>query len=82
VNENRDRMPSVDVQRIEAAVDALREAAKGDNAEAIRSASDELQKASHAMAEQLYKKQASGPGNQASEAAEHDGVKEGEVVDA
>ena len=79
VNENRDRMPSADVQRIEAAVAALRDAAKGDRVEAIRSASDELQKASHAMAEQLYKQQAAGPRAQATE---HDDVKDGEVVDA
>jgi molecular chaperone DnaK len=53
VNENRDRMPASDVSRIEAGIDAVREAAKGDNLDAIRRATDDLQKASHAMAEQL-----------------------------
>src|SRR5687767_13943156 len=83
VNENRDRVPATDVSRIESAISTLREAAKGDNLEAIRKASDELQKASHTMAEQLYtrqREQAAGPGAQAS--GREEDVKEGEVVDA
>jgi molecular chaperone DnaK len=86
VNENRDRLPAADVSQIEAAITSLRDAAKSENLEAIRSATDVLQKASHAMAEQLYKQKASGPANQGSGATEHsdthDDVKEGEVVDA
>ncbi len=54
VNENRDRLPAADVGRIESLVAALREVARGDALDAIRRATDELQKASHAMAEQLY----------------------------
>jgi molecular chaperone DnaK len=80
INENRDRLPSVDVNRVEGAITALREAAKGDSLDAIRRASDELQKSSHAIAEQLYKDQASGQKAQASE--QHDNVKDAEVVDA
>jgi molecular chaperone DnaK len=80
IHENRDRLPSIDVNRVEGAIGALREAAKGDNLDAIRRASDELQKSSHAIAEQLYKQQASQPGAQASEKG--DDVKDGEVVDA
>src|SRR4051794_22609156 len=51
VNENRDRLPATDVSRIEAAIATLREATKGENLDAIRGASDELQRGSHAMAE-------------------------------
>jgi molecular chaperone DnaK len=80
INENRDRLPAADVSRVESAISTLREAVKGDNLEAIRRASDELQKASHAIAEQLYKQQTSGPGPQAP--GQNDDVKEGEVVDA
>jgi molecular chaperone DnaK len=80
VTENRDRLPATDVHRVESAIAAVREAARGDDVEAIRRTSDELQKASHAIAEQLYKQQASGPGAQA--AGKSDDVKEGEVVDA
>jgi molecular chaperone DnaK len=79
INENRDRLPATDVSRVESAIATLREAAKGDSLDAIRRASDDLQKASHAIAEQLYKQQASEPKAQASE---HNDIKDGEVVDA
>jgi molecular chaperone DnaK len=79
VNENRDRLPATDVQRIESAVSELREAAKGDNLDAIRRATDDLQKASHAMAEQLYRPQGANPGPQEHK---HDDIRDGEVVDA
>jgi molecular chaperone DnaK len=88
VNENRDRLPASDVSGIESAVAAVREAVKADNAEAIRRATEQLQTASHAMAEQLYKQsqtdnaQASGPGAQAAAQTQNDDVMEGEVVDA
>jgi molecular chaperone DnaK len=80
VNENRDRLPADDVTQIERAIAGLREASKGDDLDGIRRATDALEKASHRMAEQLYKQQPSGPRAQASEG--HDDVKEGEVVDA
>ncbi len=81
VNENRDRLPAAEVSRVENAVAALREAAKGDDLAAIRRANDDLQKASHAMAEQLYKQSEVNAANAAS-AKRDDDVKEGEVVDA
>jgi molecular chaperone DnaK len=80
INENRDRLPAVEISRVEGAIGALREAAKGDSLDAIQAASAELQKASHAIAEQLYKKQASGPRAQGS--GSQDDVVEGEVVEA
>jgi molecular chaperone DnaK len=82
INENRDRLPATDVSRVESAIAAVREAVKGDDVAAIRRTSDELQKASHAIAEQLYRQhqQASGPGAQGSD--KNNDVKEGEVVDA
>ena len=80
VNENRDRLPSIEVSKVESAIAAVREAVKGDNLPAIRTARGELEKVSHTLAEQLYKQPASGPGAQASET--HDDVKDGEVVDA
>jgi molecular chaperone DnaK len=81
INENRDRLPAVDVERVEKAVSVVRDAVKGDNLETIRAASDELQKASHSIAEQLYQKQAQGA-NQGSKPAAHEDVVDGEVVDA
>jgi molecular chaperone DnaK len=81
VNENRDRMPAGDVSRAEAAVAAVREAVTGDSLDAIRRASEELQKASHAIAEQLYKQSQANAANAAAPQKDDD-VKEGEVVDA
>jgi molecular chaperone DnaK len=80
VNENRDRLPSIEVGKVESAIAAVREAVKGDNVQAIRTARGELEKVSHALAEQLYKQQAPGSGARASE--KDDNVKDGEVVDA
>jgi molecular chaperone DnaK len=86
VNENRDRLPAVDVQAVEAAVTGAREAIKGDSLDAIRTATEGLQKASHAMAEQLYKAQGSGARDQGSGFRDQEGSKndvvDGEVVDA
>jgi molecular chaperone DnaK len=80
IEESRDRLPAVEVSRVETAIGALREAAKGDSLDAIKTANAELQKASHAIAEQLYKHQASGPRPQAS--GSQDEVVDGEVVGA
>jgi molecular chaperone DnaK len=90
VNENRDRMPAGDVSRVEDAIKAVRDVAQGDNLDVIRRASDDLQKASHAIAEQLYKQSEANAANAsqanaADGAASHgqdNGVKDGEVVDA
>jgi molecular chaperone DnaK len=81
VNENRDRLPATDVGRIESAINAAREAAKGDDVDTIRRATDDLQKASHAMAEQLYKQSEANAANAAASNKDDD-VKEGEVVEA
>jgi molecular chaperone DnaK len=80
VNENRDRLPSIEVNKVESAIAAVREAVKGDQLSAIRAARAELEKASHGVAEQLYTQQASGKSAQASQT--HDDVRDGEVVDA
>jgi molecular chaperone DnaK len=83
VNENRDRLPAAEVSQAESAIATAREAAKGDDLTAIRSATDALQKVSHGMAEQLYKQsQANAANAAASQSANHDDVKDGEVVDA
>jgi molecular chaperone DnaK len=82
INENRDRLPAVDVERIEHAIGTVREAIKGESLEAVRSASADLQKASHAIAEQLYKQQGQAPHEGAGHGKERDEVVDGEVVDA
>jgi molecular chaperone DnaK len=82
VNENRDRLPAVDVERVERAIAVVRDAVKGDNLETIRTASADLQKASHSIAEQLYKQQGQGSAQGTGPKAAQDEVVEGEVVDA
>jgi len=56
--------------------------AQGDNVEAIRRSTEELQKASHGIAEQLYKQSQANAANAAASAGQQDDVKDGEVVDA
>ncbi len=87
VSENRDRLPATDVGRIESAIGALREATTGESVDAIRRATEELQKQSHAMAEQLYRGQGSGAAAQGAGPGTHgnrqtEDIKDGEVVDA
>jgi molecular chaperone DnaK len=90
VNENREKIAVGELSKIDAAIAEVRKVAQGDDLPAITRAVDELQRASHAIAEQLYKAsqgstashgaqdgQASG-----SSGAQDSHVKEGEVVDA
>jgi molecular chaperone DnaK len=79
VTEHRDRVPATDVSRVESAIATVREAITGDSLDRIRRATDDLQKASHALAEQLYKAQGAGSTAQADTTND---IKEGEVVDA
>ena len=81
VNENRDRLAATDVGQIEHAIGALRDATKGDDVNAIRQATQALEKASHAMAEQLYK-QSQANAAHAAASTPTDDIKDGEVVDA
>jgi molecular chaperone DnaK len=83
VGENRDRLPATDVSRIESAISTLRGAVTADDVEAIRRATDAVQKASHAMAEQLYRAQGSAPrAQEGPRPQQEEEVKDGEVIDA
>jgi molecular chaperone DnaK len=77
LTENRDKLPAGEVSRVESALAAVRSAMATDDASAITRASDDLQKASHAMAEALYAAQTAGGRPGATP-----GAQEGEVVDA
>jgi molecular chaperone DnaK len=82
VNENRDRLPATDVSGVESAIAAVRDAVKVDDIDAIRRTTEELQKASHAIAEQLYKQSQANAASAASQQQpKDDDVKDGEVVD-
>jgi molecular chaperone DnaK len=66
---------------MEEAITAVRKAAEGDDAAAIRSALETLNAASHKLAETLYKKTAAPGAGQPGE-AEGQGQAPGDVVDA
>jgi molecular chaperone DnaK len=74
--EHKQKLASAEVNRIETALEAAKTAVKGDEVAAIRSATAELQTASHAMAEALYKANQARPAEQSSP-----DVKDAEVVD-
>ncbi len=80
LNEHRSKLSTQDVSRVEGAIAELREALKGEDAAAITRATNALQQASHAMAEQMYKQNQSGSAG--SSGSSGSDVKEGEVVDA
>jgi molecular chaperone DnaK len=82
LNENRTKIAVGDLSRIEAAIAETRRAAQADDLAAIRKATEELQHASHAIAEQLYKQAQSAPHTGPAQSAPGDDVKDAEVVDA
>ena len=66
-----------------AAIAAVRKVAQTDDVAAIRKAADELQRVSHAIAEQLYKTAQPGPQqSQGTHSSQSSHVKDAEVVDA
>jgi len=78
ITENREKLSSQDVSRIETLIAEVRQAAQGENLLAIKKAMDELQRASHAIAEQLYK---GSQGSQGSQGSSNADIKDAEVVD-
>jgi molecular chaperone DnaK len=79
VNENREKVPVGELSRIEAAVAEVRKVVQGEDAAAIKSATDQLQRASHGLAELLYKTAGSAGEAQGSAGGN---VKDAEVIDA
>ncbi|GAB6036355.1 molecular chaperone DnaK [Fundidesulfovibrio butyratiphilus] len=59
-----DKVEPATKSEIEAKVELLKEAMKGEDAEAIKRATDELSQVSHKLAEKLYQQQAGQPGAQ------------------
>jgi molecular chaperone DnaK len=76
VNENREKVPVGDLSRVEAAIAEARKSAQGEDLAAIKRAIDDLQRASHAMAEALNR------GSNGSTGSTGSNVQDGEVVDA
>jgi len=89
LNENREKIPVGDIKPIEDALAQAKEALKSEDMDRIKQAVDTLTKASHRLAEVMYKqareRQApgpAGPGGDGKEAQPKTGGTEGEVVDA
>lgn len=83
VSEHRDRVAFGELSKAEAAVAEARAATKTDDLAAIRKATEQLQRAAHALAEEIYKGSKGSGGSSGSEGGSgHPDVKEGEVVDA
>ena len=87
LNENREKIPVGDIKPIEEALAQTKEALKSEDLERIRQAVDTLTKASHRLAEVMYKqaqeRQASGGAGNAKEGEAKPGAApEGDVVDA
>jgi molecular chaperone DnaK len=87
LNENREKIPVGDIKPIEDALAAAREALKGDDMDKIRAAMETLTKASHRLAEVMYrqakeKQPADAPTEGGESQAKPGAAAEGEVVDA
>ena len=79
VNENRGKLAAGELSRVDAAIAEARRVGQGDDLAAIKKAIDELQHASHGIAEQLYK---GAQGAQGAQGGQGSDVKDAEVVDA
>ncbi len=84
IKEHGDKLKDADKQPLESAVAKVREAAKGENVDAIKAATAELEQASHALSKVLYESQQAGAGAAGAGASAESGKKPGddEVVDA
>ena len=86
LNENREKIPVADIKPIEDALAQAKEALKNEDMEKIRQAMDTLTKASHHLAEVMYKqareRQAPGGSGDGKDAQTKGGPAEGDVVDA
>jgi molecular chaperone DnaK len=93
IRENRERVPEADLKAVESAIETAKSALAGGSVEAMQSAAQELEKASHKVAEVLYKASAAagqgaggpanaGPGAEGGGQADGKKPSEGEVIDA
>ncbi|MGQ9574971.1 MAG: molecular chaperone DnaK [Thermoguttaceae bacterium] len=83
MKEHDSKLSAADKQAMTAAIEKTRQAAKGDNAETIKSALSELEAASHAFSKSLYERAAAGA--QAGARADTAGAKAGgddDTIDA
>jgi molecular chaperone DnaK len=82
MKEHADKIKDTDKAPLEAAIKKTREAAKVDHVDAIKSATSELEQASHALSKTLYEARQAGAGEPGKAAADGKTPGEEEVVDA
>ena len=82
IKEQGDKLKPTDKAPLEAAMNKAREAAKGENADAIKSAVAELEQASHALSKTLYESAQHGTAQPGGAQADGKTPGEEEVVDA
>ena len=85
IEENKDKIDEADKTATEEALDKAREALKGDDLEAIKTATDDVNSTTHKIAEALYKttaEEGAAEGEATGEQAEEGEVVDAEVVDA
>jgi molecular chaperone DnaK len=87
LDENKDKIPADEAERIRSAVEELKKAVQDGPTDRIQAASDTLVKASHRMAETLYQQASSSRGESTPEgtgpgAPSPGSGKEGDVIDA
>jgi len=74
IKEQGDKLGDSDKESLEGSIEKVREAAKGEDADAIKTAVAELETASHAMSEALYKTASEGAGDGEPAAATDEGT--------
>ena len=85
ISDNEDKLSDADKQPLQAAIDKVREAANGEDAEAINSAVKELEQASHALSKAMYESSAAGNAAEpagAAAAADPAGADNEDAIDA
>jgi molecular chaperone DnaK len=86
LRDNKDKVTDADKAPIQSAIERVKQAASGEDVNAIRQAIDELQQASHAMAQHLYSREkgpgGAAPGGEASGDGKTQGQGKEDVIDA
>jgi molecular chaperone DnaK len=93
LKENRDKVSEADAKGVEEAIEACRKAMADNNIDAIKSASEQLERATHVVAEAMYKATAAAAGQAqgspgpsgdgaSSEPKQNQGPAQGDVIDA
>lgn len=85
LREQRDNLPAADISDVESALNAGREALKGEDVAAMERARDQINQVAHKLAEAMYKQAASSQASDGQEQAKDTSgaqKRDGEVVDA